>query len=72
MWVFLGKLALPFFWACILVAIGIVLVANAIWIVLNYYMMRNADYILTENWTERYEAIQTSEGQAAYRLQQSL
>jgi hypothetical protein len=46
--------ALPIFCKCILVAIGIVLVAIVIWIVLNYYMMRNSDYILTENWSEGY------------------
>ena len=50
-------MALPIFCKCILVAIGIVLVAIVIWIVLNYYMMRNSDYILTEKGSEGYRAI---------------
>ena len=50
-------MALPIFCKCILVAIGIVLVAIVIWIVLNYYMMQNSDYILTEKGSEGYRAI---------------
>ncbi len=55
-------MALPFFCASILVAIEIILVSIAILIVLNYYMMRNSDYILTENGSEEYGAIKLRMG----------